>query len=86
MTKECDFEKFDFEKLVRESLDKAVKERGHVNIVIAGATGVGKSTLINAVFQGNFAATGSGEAKTKHIREIKKNGFRFLFLILVDLK
>jgi predicted GTPase len=24
----------------------------------AGKTGVGKSTLINAVFQGNFAATG----------------------------
>ncbi|MDJ1173451.1 YcjF family protein [Roseofilum capinflatum] len=74
MTKEFDFEKFDFEKLVRESLDKAVKERGHVNIVIVGATGVGKSTLINAVFQGNFATTGSGSPITPDINEIKKEG------------
>jgi len=45
-----------------------------VNILIAGRTGVGKSTLINAVFQGNFATTGQGRPVTQSTREIKKEG------------
>ena len=48
---------------------------GHVNIVVAGKTGVGKSTLINAVFQDDFAETGEGRPVTQHSREYTKEGF-----------
>jgi len=36
-----------------------------LNIVVAGVTGSGKSTLINAIFGWNIAATGRGRAVTK---------------------
>lgn len=38
----------------------------HLNIMVAGKTGVGKSTLINAVFGENRAETGSGKPVTQH--------------------
>lgn len=41
------------------------------NIVVAGITGTGKSTLINAVFGEELAATGSGRPVTDHIDEYK---------------
>lgn len=67
-------ENFNFEASVKDALREALKERGHVNVLIAGRTGVGKSTLINAVFQGNFATTGQGRPVTQSTREIKKEG------------
>jgi uncharacterized protein (DUF697 family)/predicted GTPase len=67
-------ENFDFNSVVTEAIKQALKERGNVNILIAGRTGVGKSTLINAVFQGNFAETGQGRPVTQDTREIKKEG------------
>lgn len=53
-------------------MEEAVRERGHVNILIAGRTGVGKSTLINSMFQGDFATTGQGRPVTQSTREIRK--------------
>jgi uncharacterized protein (DUF697 family)/predicted GTPase len=67
-------EDFNFEASVKDALLEALRERGHVNILIAGRTGVGKSTLINAVFQGDFATTGQGRPVTQSTREIKKEG------------
>jgi uncharacterized protein (DUF697 family)/GTP-binding protein EngB required for normal cell division len=61
-------------KIIEDAINKALKDRGEVNILIAGKTGVGKSTLINAVFQGNFATTGQGKPVTQKTREIKKDG------------
>ena len=43
-----------------------------LNIIVAGKTGVGKSTLINAVFRENLAETGIGEPITDHMRKISK--------------
>lgn len=61
-------------EIVKKAFEKAMRERGHANVLIAGRTGVGKSTLINSVFQGNFAATGHGRPVTDATREINKPG------------
>jgi uncharacterized protein (DUF697 family) len=67
----------DFASIINDQLKQlkeAVRKRGRVNLLVAGKTGVGKSTLINAVFQGNFASTGQGRPATKNTRKIKKKG------------
>ncbi|NJR48596.1 MAG: DUF697 domain-containing protein [Leptolyngbyaceae cyanobacterium CSU_1_3] len=67
-------ESFNIADSVKNALRNALKERGHVNILIAGRSGVGKSTLVNAIFQGNLATTGQGRPVTQNTREIKKEG------------
>jgi uncharacterized protein (DUF697 family) len=67
----------DFASIINDQLKQlkeAVQKRGRVNLLLAGKTGVGKSTLINAIFQGNFARTGQGRPATKNTRKIKKKG------------
>jgi uncharacterized protein (DUF697 family)/GTP-binding protein EngB required for normal cell division len=61
-------------KNIQAAQREAREELGHANIIIAGRTGVGKSTLINAVFEGDFAATGHGRPVTQSIKEITKEG------------
>lgn len=41
------------------------------NIMVAGKTGTGKSTLLNAIFGEDLATTGTGRPVTKHIDEYK---------------
>ncbi len=60
--------------LLSEAIQKATTERGRINILIAGRSGVGKSTLINAVFQQNIAETGQGRPVTKNTHERTKEG------------
>ena len=38
-----------------------------LNIIIIGKSGVGKSSLINSLFRGNFAETGLGRPVTSEI-------------------
>lgn len=45
-----------------------------INIIVAGKTGSGKSTLINAVFRENLAETGVGKPVTQHVEQITKEG------------
>lgn len=59
---------------VRKQVEEAFRKRGRVNIVIAGRSGVGKSTLINAVFHGRIAETGQGRPVTREAREYTKDG------------
>lgn len=47
---------------------------GRFTVLIAGKTGVGKSTIINEVFRGNIASTGSGRPVTDKIKEYRKDG------------
>ncbi|NET42878.1 GTPase [Okeania sp. SIO2B3] len=60
----------------RQFISKNSKSK--CNILITGMTGVGKSTLINAVFKDKLAETGVGEPVTKDIKsyEIPANNFR----------
>jgi len=64
----------DVSALIKEKLEEALRKRGRVNILIGGKTGVGKSTLINAIFQGDLATTGQGRPVTTHTREYRKDG------------
>ena len=57
-----------------KALEEALRDLGKVNVLIAGRTGVGKSTLINSVFQGRLAATGQGEPVTQTTRLLSKEG------------
>lgn len=55
-----------FDNLDRDNLPTA-------NIMVAGITGTGKSTLINAVFSSELAETGKGRPVTSHIAEYESN-------------
>ncbi len=65
---------FDLSQLVQNTIAETYKNLGTVNIIVAGKAGVGKSTLINAVFKDNLAETGVGRPITKGIREVSKDG------------
>ena len=62
-------------QMQREELEKDLDSRLNsdnlppANIMVAGITGTGKSTLINAVFGSDMAATGTGRPVTEHIDE-----------------
>ncbi len=45
-----------------------------LNVIVAGKTGVGKSTLINSVFKEKLAETGMGKPVTDHMRKLTKKG------------
>ncbi|WQV01660.1 50S ribosome-binding GTPase [Helicobacter pylori] len=59
------------------------KEKPKMNILLMGATGVGKSSLINALFGEEIAKTGVGKPITQHLEKYidEKKG-----LILWDTK
>lgn len=64
-----------FEKLAEEcikAINDKVRNLKTLNIIVAGKTGVGKSTLINGVFRENLAETGMGKPVTTHMRKITK--------------
>ena len=69
---------FNTDKIAEECI-KAINEKIRnlktLNIIVAGKTGVGKSTLINAVFRENLAETGMGRPVTTHMRKICKKDF-----------
>ena len=63
------------DKIAQEAVN-AISERlkslNTLNIIVAGYTNVGKSTLINAVFRDNLAETGIGKPVTTHMRRLAK--------------
>jgi uncharacterized protein (DUF697 family)/GTPase SAR1 family protein len=65
------------EKMAQEAIDaiaEKIRNLKTLNIIVAGKTGVGKSTLINAVFRDKLAETGMGKPVTNHMRAITKKG------------
>lgn len=63
----------DLNDLINQAREALKKVNSKLNVLIVGKTGVGKSTLINAVFGDKVAKTGSGKPITQEITEIKVN-------------
>lgn len=61
------------ESCIQAIADK-VNNLNTLNIIVAGKTGVGKSTLINSIFREQLAQTGLGKPVTDHMRRITKEG------------
>lgn len=67
----------DTDKIAQEAINAIadkIKNLKTLNIMVAGKTGVGKSTLINSVFREKLAETGMGKPVTDHMRKITKKG------------
>lgn len=67
----------DTDKMAQQCMDAIndkIKNLKTLNIIVVGKSGVGKSTLINSLFRGNFAETGLGRPVTSEIRKkVKKD-------------
>lgn len=59
---------------MREGVSNFAKEIGSLNILIMGKTGVGKSTLINAIFGDDTAKTGAGFPVTQYFEKYPIEG------------
>jgi uncharacterized protein (DUF697 family)/GTP-binding protein EngB required for normal cell division len=71
-------EKFDAHEVAEKimaAIQKEYKELKTLNVMILGKTGVGKSTLINNMFNQKMAETGVGKPVTHKIRKITKPDF-----------
>lgn len=67
----------DTDRIAQEAINAIadkIKNLKTLNIMVAGKTGVGKSTLINSVFREKLAETGMGKPVTDHMRKITKKG------------
>lgn len=62
-----DFDSSDFSKKIKDEYQKARSGIIKPNILVAGATGVGKSSLVNLIFGNDIARTGVGAPVTKGI-------------------
>lgn len=74
----------DAEKIAQEAINaiaEKIKNLNTLNIIVAGKTGVGKSTLIDSVFKEKLADTGMGKPVTSHMRKITKKVYHLLSMI-----
>lgn len=73
MAENAQEKEFNFEDLLKMGkgiFEQVKKETSkNLNVLIAGKTGAGKSTLINAVFGSEVAPTGSGDPVTQNIEQ-----------------
>ena len=64
----ADFDAAKFAQDCVNSINEKIKNLKHMNIIVAGKTGVGKSTLINVLFRENLVETGIGKPVTQHMK------------------
>ncbi|MBA0194609.1 GTPase [Pectobacterium carotovorum] len=55
----------------KKAEEDAFNNKNKFNIILFGATGVGKSTLVNSFFGEDLAVTGKGKPVTQHLTKIK---------------
>jgi predicted GTPase len=60
-------DQFNLESFFREGIAQALGTKAQLNIMLAGRVGVGKSTLVNAIFGEQIAETGVGPSITQKI-------------------
>lgn len=68
----------DTNKMVQDcmnAINERIRNLKHLNIIVAGKTGVGKSTLINSIFRENLADTGIGMPVTSHMKQYGKKNY-----------
>jgi len=65
---------------------EAISQLGQCNILVIGKTGVGKSTLINAVFGKRLAEASAGKPVTQGSSSTKNRVVPLQFMTPVDLK
>ena len=68
----------DTEKIANDcirAINDKIRNLNNLNIIVAGKTGVGKSTLINSVFREKLAETGMGRPVTEHMRRLTKKDY-----------
>lgn len=70
-----DFDYNQLPDLINKEMRESVAEIGQCNILIIGKSGVGKSTLINAIFRKPLAKTGVGKPITPKLRKYSKQDF-----------
>lgn len=64
----------DINKKVEQTLKQFMNEEGKANILVVGATGVGKSTLVNKIFNVDFAKVGVGKPVTQETTKYEVEG------------
>ena len=73
--KDINFDNINLFEIFTKKYNQEMKGMNHANLVIAGKTGVGKSTLINAAFREDIAQTGMGRPVTDEMRVYEKKDF-----------
>lgn len=76
----------DMIKNIFEKINEEYQKMGKANIIVAGKTGVGKTTLINSIFGKKIEKTGIGEAITKELKKITVPNYPIVLYDTVGLE
>ena len=73
------------ENALKESIKEFLKDTKHINVILLGKTGVGKSSLINALLNINEAETGGFKPVTNETKSYEDNHLRLWDTVGIEL-